>query len=156
MSYTAWRLTKAKHASSAFSGYGSVLHAGRWHRKGVPLVYTAESPALALLETLVHVENAKRLDFDYVVVPIRLEEEHLIEHEAADLLAEWRAWPWPAATQALGTHWFEERESVALSVPSVVVPRQRNYLINPLHPQFDELEVNRAEPFPIDVRLARR
>ncbi len=161
MARTIWRLTKAKHAATALSGYGSVLRAGRWHRRGVPVVYAAASPALALLETLVHVEDAEALlAFDYAAVPIRLTEdfgeggiERLPEE---DLPADWRAWPWPASMQALGTRWMREKRSALLSVPSAVVPHERNYLVNPQHPRFGELEVGPPEPFPVDPRLARR
>jgi RES domain-containing protein len=38
------------------SGVGDLKIAGRWHHAGKPVVYLAEHPALALLETLVHLE----------------------------------------------------------------------------------------------------
>jgi RES domain-containing protein len=44
-------------------------------------------------------------------------------------------------------------ESVALRVPSVVVPCSDNYLLNPAHPSFDEVEIGPGEAFPIDERL---
>ena len=119
-------------------------------------MYAAENPALALLETLVHVETPDLLAFAYIVVPIRLADEHLATLAEQDLPAGWDAWPYPAATQSLGTEWFTHQTSVVLEVPSAVVPRQRNYLINPQHPRFPELEIGEAEDFPIDSRLAQR
>ncbi len=167
MTRTFWRLTKAKHARAEgaagaerglFSGYGSVLHAGRWHPKGRPVVYAAESAALALLETLVHVERADLLGFDYVAIPVTvpdaLEDDGLVEVlDPGSLPADWRAWPYPASTQALGTAWFDARRAVVLIVPSVVVPHERNVLLNPTHPRFGELEIGEAQPFPVDPRL---
>lgn len=154
MALTVWRLTKAKYAAEALSGHGSMLRAGRWHRKGVPLVYAAESPALALVETLVHVAAPEDLlAFEYVVVPLYLEEKHLEQLGEERLPEDWNVWPWPVSTQALGTRWLREERSVALEVPSAVVPRQRNYLLNPRHLQFDEAEAGPPEPFPIDARL---
>ncbi len=165
MAKTYWRLTKAKHARSGtgadrgpVSGYGAMLNAGRWHPKGRPVVYAAESAALALLETLVHVERADLLRFAYVAIPVTipdaLEDEGLVGVlDPAGLPADWRAWPYPASTQALGTAWFDARRSVALVVPSAVVPHERNVLLNPTHPRFRELVIAEAQPFPVDPRL---
>ena len=47
---TVWRLLTARFAQSAFSGEGARLYSGRWNRKGVPIVYTAGSQSLAMLE----------------------------------------------------------------------------------------------------------
>jgi RES domain-containing protein len=152
--HTAWRLTKAKYRDQALSGYGSMLHGGRWHTKGVPVVYAADSPALALLETMVHVEEADLLAFEYVVIPIRFEDRHLTV--LPELPEDWNAWPWPMSTQRLGTRWFEERRSPILRIPSAVVSHQLDYLINPLHPDFGKLDIGPVEPFPIDPRFGRR
>ena len=152
---TVWRLTKAKYAARALSGYGSTLRGGRWHPRGRPVVYAAASPALALLETLVHVERTDLLRFAYAAIPVTLQEAHVERLSLDDLPADWQSWPHPSSTQALGAQWFDEARSVALAVPSAVVPHERNYLINPLHPQFGEVEVGSLEPFPLDPRLGR-
>lgn len=162
MAGTFWRLTKAKYAGGRgadhgpFSGYGSVLHAGRWHPKGTPVVYAAGSAALALLETLVQVERTDLLRFDYVAIPVTIPDalDDLVEVlGASDLPLDWQAWPCPASTQRLGAAWFEARRAVALVVPSAVVPHERNVLLNPTHARFEELEIGEAQPFPIDPRL---
>lgn len=158
MARTFWRLTKAKYAAledarGPFSGYGSMLHGGRWHPRGRPIVYAAESAALALLETLVHVERADLLRFDYRVIPITIPEAAVTTLATEDLPADWRAWPYPASTQQIGAAWFDARRSVALVVPSAVVPHERNVLINPVHPRFGACEVGDPQPFPIDPRL---
>lgn len=163
MGKTFWRLTKAKYGRlgrgdphGPFSGYGSTLHAGRWHPKGLPVVYAAESAALALLETLVHVERADLLRFDYVAIPVTVPDAlgDLIESlDPDDLPADWQAWPYPASTQAIGAEWFDARNSVAIMVPSAVVPHERNVLLNPTHARFGELEIGEAQPFPVDPRL---
>lgn len=146
-----WRLTKARHADTAFSGYGALHRSGRWHQKGTPVAYASESPSLALLEVLVHDDNRELLDFDYVAVPLTFGEEHL--EVLGDLPDGWNGWPWPPQTQRIGTRWQREGRSVVLRVPSAVVPAQSNYLVNPEHPDFGELEVGTARPFPVDERL---
>lgn len=159
---TFWRLTKAKYARPGargpFSGYGSTLHAGRWHPKGTPVVYTAESAALALLETLVHVERADLLRFDYAAIPVTLPDalfdDDLVETpHPEDLPPDWQVWPYPASTQTLGARWFDARRAVALVIPSAVVPHERNALLNPTHPRFADLEIGDPQPFPVDPRL---
>ena len=151
---TLWRLSKAKYADEALSGYGARLHAGRWHRKGLSMVYLTESPALALLEKLVHVNRPEELTgFDWRVVAVEVEDRYIQQLSEADLPDDWDAWPWPAATQRLGSQWFQEKESVVLGVPSAVVPRQCNCLLNPTHPQFEALDVGEPDPFPVDRRL---
>lgn len=156
MTHVAWRLTKARYQETTLSGYGSMLHGGRWHFKGVPVVYAADSPALALLETMVHLEETDLLAFAYLALPIRFDEAYLTVLDEQDLPGDWNVWPWPESTQYLGTRWLDERRSVVLRVPSAVVPHQSNYLINPTHPDFSRLDVGPAAPFPIDPRLAGR
>ena len=118
------------------------------------MVYLAESPSLALLEKLVHTDGPEELTgFDWVVVPAHVNKPHFERIASEELPPDWSAWPWPPSTQALGTQWFAQRESVVLEVPSAVVPRQHNYLLNPTHPQFDVLEIGEPESFPIDPRL---
>ena len=153
---TAWRLTKARYASTALSGLGSTLRAGRWHARGRPVVYAASSAALALVETLVHVERAALLHDAYVAVPLRIPLA-LVEHlDRAHLPPDWQAWPHPASTQAIGTAWVDARRSVALVVPSAVVPHEANVLLNPLHPEFHLVAASDPEPFPIDARFGER
>ena len=146
-----YRLTKQAYAGDAFRGSRG---RGRWHPSGIPMVYAADAPATALLETLVHTERLALLTMPYAVITIMLDEaRHLLRLPADVLPADWQAWPWPASTQELGSYWFTTRASVVLEVPSAVVPFQRNYLINIRHPDFAELEMEPAVPFPIDPRL---
>lgn len=149
-----WRLSKASYAQTALSGRGSALRAGRWHARGRPVVYAASSAALALLETLVHVDRADLLRAEYVAIPLRVPGDTVERVDRAALPNDWRAWPHPASTQTLGTAWFDGARSAALVVPSAVVPHEWNVLLNPLHPRFHEVEVGVPEPFPVDVRLA--
>jgi RES domain-containing protein len=51
-----WRLCRRQYAVTAFSGIGAKLWGGRWNAPGYPVVYTADSLALAALETFVHLD----------------------------------------------------------------------------------------------------
>ena len=148
---TAYRITKAAYAETAFRGSRG---RGRWHKQGVPMVYAADQPATALLETLVHAGRADLVTADYVLFEIELDDNaDLLMLPDADLPPDWRAWPWPTATQEIGTFWHERRASVALSVPSAVIPMQRNVLLNIQHPDFRALSIDGPFPFPADTRL---
>jgi RES domain-containing protein len=43
-----------------------------------------------------------------------------------------------------------------LAVPSAIVPRETNYLLNPAHPDFRRLRIGRPEPFSLDPRMLDR
>lgn len=84
---TVWRLTTARFARSAFAGEGARLYGGRWNHK-VPLVYTAETQSLALLEMLVQDEPLRAR---YVMIEARIPASVRIERlSAADLPTQWR------------------------------------------------------------------
>jgi len=53
-----WRLVKAGRTHSAWDGEGAFRFGGRWNSRGVRAVYASSSLALALLETLVHLDPA--------------------------------------------------------------------------------------------------
>lgn len=74
-------------------------------------------------------------------------------HTEADLPIGWNA-PVPLAwTKDLGTTWAKLRSSLAIAVPSVIVPDERNCLINPLHPEFALIQFSPPKPFVFDPRL---
>ena len=151
---TVWRLLTARFAQSAFSGEGARLYGGRWNRKGVAMVYTAGSQSLAMLEMLVQDEPLRAR---YVMVPATLPKNLKIERVIPDQLpADWRDLGARQRLQAIGTDWARRRSSAVLAVPSVVIPTETNYLLNPLHPAFARIEIGKAEAFVTDLRLIRK
>ena len=116
------------------------------------MVYCAESRSLAAMEILVGLDEKERLqEIRWVCIPATLSVE-LVE-KAARVPAEWRQYPHTAATQTFGAEWVQARRSVALRVPSVVVPGEFNYLLNPAHPDFKKIVIGKPEPFTFDPRL---
>lgn len=147
-----WRLTKARYASEAFRGEGARRHAGRWHPEGVPVVYTASSRALAVVEMLVHVGDATAFP-PLALISARVPDEAVEHLPDADLPPGWDRLPPGRSTQSLGASWFAARRSLALSVPSVAVPGDRNLLLNPEHPDFHRVDISHPEDFSLDPRL---
>jgi len=146
----AYRLCKSRWASTAFSGEGALRYAGRWHFAGTPIVYTATSRSLAALEILVHME-IRHAAPDFTIIPVEIPED-LIQN-LDELPAGWDDLPAGEASRRVGTEWARARTSVALEVPSAVVRRERNVLVNPFHPDFEKVEICPTEPFVFDPRL---
>jgi len=149
MNLRAWRIVKAKHAATAFSGEGARLFGGRWNSPGVSLVYTSSTQALAALESLVHL-NPPVL-FQYAVIPVEFDAA-LVEKVSA-LPAGWRDSPAPPSTQALGDAWAAQARSAVLELPSVIIPGESNFLLNPAHPDFRKIVIGKPAPFAFDPRL---
>lgn len=155
---TIWRLEKERYVDTAFRGKGSLETSGRWHHKGTQVSYASEHPGVAVLEKLVWLgryEMARKSS--YVLLPLHLDpDEHLKTLDDSELPDDWDTFPHTEATRDLGTQWFEAEQSAVLAVPSAVLPVAKNYLINPFHPDFHELERGDPVPFSWDARLFRR
>lgn len=150
---TLWRLTNRGYADTAFSGEGARLYGGRFNPPGTPVVYTAESLALAVVETLTTLPSYQHLE-DYVYLRVDVPSEtEVTELAPADLPDGWDERPPGPASQREGQAWVETEETLACAVPSVVVPHSWNVLLNPAHPAMGELAIYEPEDFPVDSRL---
>ena len=144
-----WRLTAPAHAPG-LDGEGARLHGGRWNSPGTPIVYTSSSLALALVETWVHLPPPmRRAEALPPRVAVRIELPGDLTPERADPMDLTNA----AALRAFGDAWAASRRSLALEVPSAVVPAERNVLLNPSHPSMPEVRVLEVAPFAIDRRM---
>lgn len=76
----------------------------------------------------------------------------IFEVPEGDLPDGWNRHPPPPPAQRIGDRWVAQQRSGALRVPSVVVPYSHNYLLNPAHSSFEEVEIGGTEPFPVDQR----
>ncbi|MEX0781109.1 MAG: RES family NAD+ phosphorylase [Dehalococcoidia bacterium] len=153
----AWRLTAAHWAATAFTGDGARRAGGRWNSKGRSVVYTSQSQALALLEQVVHFEpdTAPR---PFVIIAVGLPDDLVESVSLSSLPRFWRETGSDAlaATRSLGDQWLMDRRSAALSVPSAIVPAERNFLLNPEHVDFPSLLLDQAASFDLDPRLLFR
>jgi RES domain-containing protein len=152
MTITAWRFAKAKHAGEAFSGEGARRFGGRWNNPGTPIVYAASGISLALLELLAHLEDASILP-SYVLFRADIKDNLIETLDEANLPKEWRASPAPATDKALGDLWYKQSRSAVLCVPSAITPSERNYLVNPAHPDFHKINVSGPVDYEFDPRI---
>ena len=142
-----YRIVKKKWAESAFDGEGARLFGGRFNSKGKPCVYMAQSESLALLEVLVHL-NSNALLSSYCLLKISVDEKHIMT--LGTLPDNWDAEPAPPQTANIGDQWLSSMQSLALRVPSVIVPREYNYLLNPQHPEM-KTTIKTVEHIDIDI-----
>ena len=148
-----WRIVKARHAASAFDGEGARRYGGRWNPRGTGVVYLGGSLSLAALETFVHLapEDARlALVAIEVIVPDSVK---IADLPAKRLPADWRNEPPPHATQQIGLDWVKHGETALLRVPSVIVPHEFNYLLNPAHAAAGKLKIQPAVSFGFDSRM---
>ncbi len=150
----AWRITKAAYLDEAFSGRGARLRGGRFNSEGIPMVYTAGSLSLAVLEVLANLPSNRHLRL-HRVIPVCFKEDLMEVLALEELPEDWRVSPIPPKVQALGDRWAASERSLVLRVPSAVVPAEPNYLINPLHAALSQMEIGEARTLDIDPRLLR-
>lgn len=146
-----WRITTSRFAASAFDGEGARLYGGRRNPKGWPMIYTAESQSLALLELMVQ-DDPLRANYVRIPaqVPVDLPETKV---DAETLPADWRTIDARGALQEIGRAWLDSGRTTVLSVPSAMVPAERNDLLNPRHPDFTRVQIGIPLSLEVDTRL---
>jgi RES domain-containing protein len=149
---TAFRITKKRYARQPLAGLGGLEVGGRWHHRGTPIVYCAQSLSLATLEFFVHFgKRAESIALVSIAIDIPAD---LIENLAHGKLPKnWREVPVPAATADLGAQWIRSGRSAVLRVPSVLSPGECNYLINCAHPKCARIRARAPAAFSFDTRM---
>lgn len=148
-----WRLARKKY--QALDGEGARLNGGRWNNEGRPVVYASASLSLAALEYLVHVEPLLAPS-DLVAMEIEVPESgHAGAQVESDQFpaGDWQEYPAPEWQAELGDLWLEDKTFLWLAVPSVIVPREFNVLINPQHSRMKEVRVLSQRTFRFDRRF---
>ena len=131
-------------------GMGGEFSTGRWHtpERGRRIVYLAEHPAVALLETLVHLRgNPRNFPERYQLIEIEVSPELLTQAEALPLNSN------ISTTQATGNNWLQSKKSALAVVPSLPSPKSKNYLLNPLHPEAREARILECSWIEYDQRI---
>jgi RES domain-containing protein len=141
-----WRISNHED----LRGLGGLKVAGRWHHAGRPVVYLAEHPALALLETLVHLEIRSLEDLPNTYKLLRIEAQDSLDITQAHPETGWQSNS--SITRSIGDVWLVAAQTALMRVPSVLVPGN-NYLLNPLHPDARNIAIVEILHWPFDVRL---
>lgn len=150
-----FRIERSKYLEQTLRGIGAAMSdAFRWNSAGTPLVYTAESRALATLEVAVHLDLSEDLPTDRLYVEIDIPDYlKILELKMESLPEHWDSKPPGAITQYIGDDFVREQSAPVLKVPSSIVPPEFNYLINPLHPDAQVIKVVATQPFRFDERF---
>lgn len=148
-----WRIDKS--GREAFSGEGARRFGGRWNSPGVAVIYLSEHQSLAALEIFVHLQPLAP-QTKYLAYFVEWADAQMEVLSAKKLPPEWRASPPGPATMELGDQWVRAARSVVLAVPSAILPGERNFLLNPIHPDFGKLRRHRPVDFAFDDRLVGR
>lgn len=152
-----WRIAvdAPQYTADDITGAGAKATGGRWNRKGRAVLYTSTSVALACLETVVHSKMGSLPMNRYLVqidLPLNAWSAR-VEHTAHSLPVGWDALPEGKVSLDLGDAWLAAGESPILVVPSVIVPEERNVLINPEHPHCHGMRAQKLRKWLYDPRL---
>lgn len=145
-----WRISN----HTDITGIGGLKASARWYTRGHRVVYLSSTPASALLEILVHLEIEEgHLPRFYKLLEIQVPDDVRMEK-----LEDWaklqKSWPKKqAVTRALGDQWLERNSAALLEIPSSLVPKTSNFLLNPLHPDAAKIQIVSVSKQGLDSRL---
>ncbi|MGK6353067.1 RES family NAD+ phosphorylase [Parapedobacter sp. DT-150] len=144
-----------RHYIMDTAGEGARLYGGRWNPKGVSCLYGSAHLSLALLEKFVHASGREGMG-DLMLLQIEVPEGkgYIYHTDAAQLDKNWAQRI--DYSQWLGEQILGESSILAFSVPSVIVPSERNVIINPQATDFDKVKFSKPATFHIDLRLLDR
>jgi len=148
-----YRVLRRAYERSPFSGEGAYLYGGRWSNPGTRLAYTSEHQSLAMLEYFVHLDPDDPPD-DLILATVEIPNELPRQHiETDDLPSNWRESPAPPELARIGDAFVQQSECCLLVVPSVLVKTEKNWLLNPQHPDFQKIIVGGVESLTYDPRM---
>lgn len=154
MSVRVWRIALEAGTVSAnyMSGSSALKSSGRWNSAGTPMVYCSSSIALATLETLSHVRFGN-FPFNHFLIRVDVPTAIWAKREVLPLPGGWDAVPYGLASRISGDAWIGSKRSPLSVVPSAIVPEELNVLINPLHPDIEEVVATTVRKWIYDYRF---
>lgn len=134
------------------TGIGAKTVGGRWNFKGIAVLYTSSSVSLSMLECLAHFPPAFAPK-DMAMATIHIPDDSIYEITIDQLPNNWQAVPSPRELKDLAYQWIKKQEYLILKVPSIIVPNEYNYIINPFHPDFSTIKLEEVGAFRFDNRV---
>lgn len=148
-----YRISKSNFIAD-LSGTGAALYGGRWNSKGTYIVYTAETLSLAMLETVVHLNETAATSV-YAAACLQLPKGYTEEWASQDLPRNWQTYPPLETLKVIGDDFVRRNKALTLKLPSAIIPEESNYLINPRHHQFKNIQIVYTRVFSLDTRLLK-
>jgi RES domain-containing protein len=147
---TLWRISNFID----LGGWGGKKFSSRWTSMGHRVVYFAESPTAALVETLLHLEvDSEDTPEFYTLLRISVPDNLAIKSLDPPAAVKWKQDL--ELTRRMGDAWLASMETPLARVPSAIAPQTWNYLLNPEHPDAKEIEVAAVIKERFDNRLFR-
>ncbi len=146
-----FRVGKTKYAED-LTGEGASLFGGRWNNKRIGCIYTSESRALALLEYTANV-NIDEIPRALSITAIRVIEADIVSIAQKDLPGNWQQSPAPSSTKDFGSELLKDADNRVIKLPSAIIPREYNYLLNPQNRSGHKFKILEISDFIYDVRL---
>jgi len=149
-----YRIAKSPYIND-LTGIGAKTVGGRWNFKGIAVLYTSSSISLSMLECLAHFPMAfapKDMAIATLDIP---DESEIKEIKRGDLPNNWRAIPSPKSLKEMGYLWVKEQKAFVLKVPSIIVPQEYNYIINPFHRDSKTITLESVNDFSFDERVLK-
>ncbi|MBW3544212.1 MAG: RES domain-containing protein [Bacteroidetes bacterium] len=148
-----YRFSRKEHGGD-LSGKGAERYGGRWNSKGFPVIYCSESRALAITEIIAYTPPGL-IPEGYVLNIIEAPDQSSLLHSITteSLPEHWKKYPYGKETKALGDALLKAKKHLLLKVPSALVQGEHNFLINPLHPEFNGVKLLEILPFNFNERL---
>jgi len=148
-----FRVVRQKYADRPLDVMGTWLNGGRWNPPGTGILYTAEHPALALIEILVHMPQVPYSELPaYRLFHLDIPDGSQRVIPTTELPTYWRENTY-AQSQTILLDWLTQPDVLALGVPSSVMPDGINYLLHPAHADYQRIRVIEEKALVIDSRL---
>lgn len=142
-------------APNDMTGAGPAKSPGRWNESGQQVMYAAPTLAMAVLETVAHINDGGLPLNRYVIdidVPDAVWNARAVLAATA-LPGGWDAIPQGMVSIAVGSAWYTEAKTALLEVPSAIIPEEPIILINATHPDAASIVATTGRRFHYSVVL---
>ena len=137
-----------------FSAKAAWMYGGRWNSEGQFALYASASRALALLEILAHAPAKMLTIKPYILLTLEIADTQPVEQIPLRMLPEnWNISGWERETTRLGDDFLKKGKDLLLMAPSVIMPEEWNYVLNPLHPDMKRIKILHRRTITFDKRF---
>ncbi len=150
-----WRLTQPEFAAE-LNGEGNTITGARWNSPGRGVVYGSFNLSLCVLESFAHLPPLLRINLPEMAA-VRIEvpdEASRLDIDLADLPSDLIGEEAEERCRQLGDGWLTVQEHLICTIPSIIVPQERNIMIDPAHRLMAKVKIVSMERFRFDPRLA--
>jgi len=150
-----WRLTQPEFAAE-LNGEGNMITGARWNSPGRGVVYASFNLSLCVLESFAHLPPLLRINLPEMAA-VRIEvpdEASRLDIDLADLPSDLIGEEAEERCRQLGDGWLTVQEHLICTIPSIIVPQERNMIIDPTHRLMAKVKIVSTERFRFDPRLS--